>query len=724
MYLWYAWSRGDKWEKGPVTRMDLLDPDFVGRAEELTQLGELLCRARLTTVTGPGGVGKTSVALRAAAQASDHYPDGAWIVQLSGLSDPELLPNTVASALGLAEQDVRSPLDAVLDHLADLHLLLVFDTCEHLIDACASLAEAIIARAKNVTVLATSRQPLDIAGEHTYPIQPLPLPDAVRLFELRARLVAPDFEVGDDNRRVVTGICQRLDGIPLAIVLVAVRLRDLPVWELAQMVDSHFAMQVPADGAPVPRHQTLRTAIEWSYHLCSPLEQALWQRLSLFADWFDLEAIEEVCAESDPERAEALQAVYDLIDKSVVLRESASSGRYRLLDTIRGYGAERLEASGDADRWRTRHFARYLRLAVGFRDHFDTDEQMGRYHHLRDDHANIRAALEYSLGGPSSAAGAAGSAGAPGAPGTLATASDLALAGMDLVNSLALYWMISNLQREGGYWIGKVLEYFGSETTERAATLVTRGLLRSFQGYTEGSIADCREAIAITSLPSVDAPNLTARAYLHLQLSLTFSGLHAEAFAAGEEARTRLTACGDRVGLLMLDTQMGHLYQLAGQLDKALETTAHGLELLGEGSRERWLQSYLYIVSSFALFQMPGREADCAAYASQALVTKNELGDAAGIAYAMETLAWLATRAERFSRTAWLLGAADPQWRLVGSRFGGTALMEQIHQGAEDAAIAALGAERYRLLFDQGGAVPVDDVVAAATADADDLPDL
>ena len=699
--------------------MDSLDPDFVGRAEELTQLGELLCRARLITVTGPGGVGKTSVALRAASEAADDYPDGVWIVQLSGLSDPELLPHTVASALGLSEQDVRSPLDAVLDHLADLHTLLVFDTCEHLIDACASLAEAIIARAKNVTVLATSRQPLDIAGEHTYPIQPLPLPDAVRLFRLRGRLVAGDFEVGDDNRRVVTGICKRLDGIPLAIVLVAVRLRDLPVWELAQMVDGHFAMQVPADGAPVPRHQTLRTAIEWSYHLCSPLERALWQRLSLFADWFDLEAIEDVCAESDPERAEALQAVYDLIDKSVVLRESPGSGRYRLLDTIREFGAERLAASGDSSRWRDRHFARYLRLAVGFRDHFASDEQMTRYHILRGEHPNIRAALEYTLGGPTAGVGTVELAGA-GA--TVATARELTLAGMDLVNSLALYWMISSRQREGGYWLGKVLEYFGSESAERAATLVTRGLLRSFQGYVEGSIADCQEAIAIASQPAVDAPNLTARAYLHMQLSLTFSGKHAEADAAGNEARVRLTACGDRVGLLMLDTQMGHLYQLSGQLDKALDTAAHGLELLGEGSRERWLQSYLYIVSSFALFQMPGREADCAAYASQALVTKNELGDAAGIAYAMETLAWLATRAERFSRTAWLLGAADPHWRLVGSRFGGTALMEQIHQAAEDGAIAVLGAERYRSLFDQGGAVPVDDVVAAAVADADDLP--
>jgi tetratricopeptide (TPR) repeat protein len=433
-----------------------------------------------------------------------------------------------------------------------------------------------------------------------------------------------------------------------------------------------------------------------------------------------------VCAESDPERAEALQAMYDLVDKSVVLRESPSSARYRLLDTIREFGTERLTASGDAERWRGRHFARYLRLARGFRDHFASDEQMRRYHLLRDEHSNIRAALEYTLGGLDTGGGPDTSGGleSAGASAAVATINDLALAGIDLVNSLALYWMISGRLREGGYWLGKALDYFRNESTERAASLVTRGLLRSFQGYVDGSVEDCQEAIAIASLPSIDAPNLVARAYLHMQLSLTFSGKHEEADNAGNEARTRLTACGDRVGLLMLDTQMGHLYQLMGQLDKALETTAHGLALLGEGSRERWLQAYLYVVSSFALFQMPGREADCAEYASRSLAAKTELGDAAGIAYAMETLAWLATRAERFTRTAWLLGAADPHWQLVGSRFGGTALMEMIRQDSVDRATSALGPERFGELFTLGSTLPVDDVVEAAVADADDLPSL
>jgi non-specific serine/threonine protein kinase len=651
------------------------------------------------------------VALRAASEAVDGYGEGVWVVELSGLHDPVLLPNTVASALDIPEQAGASPLQAVLDHLRDLRMLLILDTCEHLIDACAGLTEAILREAPGVTVLATSRQPLDVAGEHTYPIEPLPLPDAVAMFAARASQAVPGFSLEETGLAHVTRLCRRLDCIPLAIELAAVQLRRLTPSELLQRLDRHFAALTSGDhgdsGGVAPRHQTLRRAIEWSYDLCSPLEQDLWARLSLFAGYFNLAAVEEVCAESDPERAEVLPALYGLVDKSVVLRESPSSDRYRLLDTIREFGTERLAASGPAQnsRWQHRYFRRYLRLASGFRDSFASDEQMARYHALRDEHPNIRAALEYTLGADG--------------PGDLAAADGRAQAGVDLVNALALYWMISGRLLEGGYWLGKVLAAFRDPSVERAATLATRGLLRSFQGLAEESIADCQEAISIASASG--EPGIAARGYLHMNLSMTFSGLHAEALSTGLEAQQRLTACGDRVGLLMLACQMGHLHQLTGQLDAALSTCSDGLALLGPGSCERWLQSYLYLVSSLALFQMPSRERDCAAYASQGLGMKAELGDIAGIAYAMEILGWLAARAGRFTRCAWLLGAADPLWRRVGSRFGGTALMELVHQQAREASAAAIGAFAFDSLWQAGAALPVEDVVTAAVADADNL---
>jgi predicted ATPase len=676
--------------------------DFVGRETELLHLAKLFSNARLVTVIGPGGVGKTSVSLRAAADATGYYSDGVWIVELSGLRDPELLPNTVASRLGLPEQDARQQVDAVLDHLRDRHMLLMLDTCEHLIDACAGLIEAILREAPRVTLLATSRQPLDVSGEHTFAVNPLPPHDAVELFTRRARGATPGFQVTDATAPVVAGICQRLDGIPLAIELAAVQLRRYSLRDLASRLDSHFAMNAEGEGGTIPRHQTIRRAIEWSYDLCSPLERSLWQHLSVFAGWVDLEAIEEVCAESDPERAEILAALISLVDKSVVLREQPSGDRYRLLDTIREFGAEQLAASGDEARWRGRHFDRYLRMAEGFRDNFASDEQMKRYQALHDEHANIQAALVYTLDTPEGD-------------------RDLVQAGGRLVSALAMYWMISGLMREGGYWLGKVLARFPGRDPERGAALITRGLLRSFQGDVTGSISDCREAISIAE--EIGDPWISARGYLHMNLSLTFSGDHEQSALVGAEARRRLTDNDDRLGLLMLYTQMGHLHQLAGRLDEAVATCNEGLALLGEGSAERWLQSYLLIVSSFALFQIPGREADCAAYATQALYTKSELGDIAGIAYAMEALGWLATRAGRPARCAWLLGAADPLWTRVGSRFGGTELLEDVHQGCIDAASAVLGAPRFQQLWDLGASLPVDDVVSYAVADADELPE-
>jgi predicted ATPase len=675
--------------------------DFVGRETELSHLAMLFSNARLVTVIGPGGVGKTSVSLRAAADATGCYPDGVWIVELSGLRDPELLPNTVASRLGLPEQDARQQVDAVLDHLRDRHMLLILDTCEHLVDACAGLIEAILREAPGVTLLATSRQPLDVSGEHTFAINPLPPDDAIELFTRRARDAKPGFQLTDATRPAVAGICQRLDGIPLAIELAAVQLRRYSLPDLASRLDSHFAMNAEDEGGTIPRHQTIRRAIEWSYDLCSPLERSLWQRLSVFAGWVDLEAIEEVCAESDPERTEILDALISLVDKSVVLREPLSDDRYRLLDTIREFGTERLAASsGGEARWRGRHFDRYLRLAEGFRDNFASDEQMGRYHALHDEHANIQAALVHTLDSTEGD-------------------SDLNRAGASLVSALALYWMISGLMREGGYWLGKALALFPGHDHERGVALVTRGLLRSFQGDVTGSIADCREAISIAE--EIGDRWISARAYLHMNLSLTFGGDHEQSALVGQEARRRLTENNDRVGLLMLFTQMGHLHQLAGRLDEAVATCNEGLTLLGEGSAERWLQSYLLIVSSFALFQIPGREADCAAYATQALCTKSELGDIAGIAYALETLGWLATRAGRPGRCAWLLGAADPLWSRVGSRFGGTALLEDVHQQCIGVASTAIGASRFQQLWDLGASLPVADVVSHAAADADEI---
>ena len=684
--------------------------DLVGRRDELTRLAAVLAESRLVTIVGPGGVGKTRVALAAAAQAATGYRDGPWIVELSGLRDPELLPNTVASVLGLPEQDARSALAALLEYLRERELLLILDTCEHVLDACASLAQAVAADAPSVTVLATSRQQLDMAGEHIFTVGPLPVPedgspaparaglgnradlaaladrvdggDAVELFALRAAAAAPGFTVTAENVADVIRLCRRLDGIPLAIELAAMPLRTLPLAELVERLDHRFALLSTGRPGALPRHKTLRTAIEWSYELCSAAERRLWARLSVFAGRFSLNAAEEVCAEVSLERPDVVNALIGLVDKSVVLREGE---QYRMLDTLREFGAERLEASGELASCRSRHIARYLAMAEYFGVHFADADQMDRYRELRDVHPNLRAAMEYALE----------PAGEP-HHGPLAAA-----AGAELACSLYGYWQISCLLGEGTYWLTKVLDRFTAAGPERARALVNRGFLRSFQGNIEDALDDCEAGTAMALAIGDDA--IAARGYQHTMLTLTFLGRHEEAAKVSDEARSRLRACGDVAGELMLLAQLGHLHQLAARPAESVAVCDEGLALLGAGSGEQWVTTYLHMVSGFALFQMPGREADCDAALRLALHGKQELGDVIGIAYALDVLGWLSAKTGSPARAAWLLGAADPLWERGGSvRFSGTAIMEEFHQQAAATARSALGEAEYDTQYAAG----------------------
>src|SRR3984957_17550994 len=616
--------------------------DFVGRRSELAQIAAMLERGRLVTVVGPGGVGKTRVSLVAAAQAAGNYPDGVWIVEQSGLRDPLLLPNTVASVLGLPEQDARSALDAVLEYLRDKRLLLILDTCEHLLDACAELIQAILPEAPGVTVLATSRQPLDTLGEQNFAVQPLPVPDsgtvaldrgdAVELFALRAAAAVPDFTVTAANAADVIGLCRRLDGIPLAIELAAVQLRGLALDELIKRLDHRFAVLAGGWPGALERQQTLHTAIEWSYGLCSLPERRLWTRLSVFAGTFSLAAAEEVCAEVELERGDVVNALIELVDKSVVLREGS---RYRMLDTLREFGADRLAASGEEAACRARHVGRYLGKARYFGEHFADDDQMVRYEELRETHSNVRAALEYALGDSVESA-------VPAVPAVPAEATGRWRSGLEMACALYGYWQISGMLREGEYWLNKALERFPEAGRERALALVNRGFVRSFAGEITGAPADCEEATKI-ALAIADYA-IVAGGYQHMHLTLTFLGRHDEALKVGAEARDRLRACGDRAGELIFMGQQGHLHHLAGRPLESVATCEEGLAMLGPGSGEQWLKSYLYLIYGLALFQMPGREAECEAVVREGLLGKSKLGDIVGMAYALDILGWVSLK--------------------------------------------------------------------------------
>jgi predicted ATPase len=671
---------------------------FIGRATELAQLNALLSDARLVTVTGTAGVGKTRLALRAAAQVSSRFADGVSLVELSALRDPELLPQTVAARLGLPAQDTRPGMDALLDYLGDRKLLLILDTCEHLIDACAAFAESLLEQTAGVTMLATSRQPLDIPGENACPLAPLSVPapgtaltsgDAVEFFAARAADAVPGFAVTPDNQAAVIQLCRRLAGVPLALELAAARLRAEPLDDLAGNVAELLA------------DDRLRAAIDWSYELCIPAEQALWQRLTVFAGSFDTELAGEVCSGKDVPRDDMLTTIVGLVDKSVLVRDEAEEDgrtRYRLLGTIREFGAERLAASGTRAGVRDRFIGRYLTKARYFGEHFLDDDQLKRYRQLHIDHANIRAALEYTL-----------------EDGDCQRRRD----GAELATALYGYWVISGLFQEGEHWLGRVLDIFPGPVPQRPRALVVRGYLRALQGQTDQSAADAREGIELAAVLSEEQAG--ARGYLCLNLALALAGQVDEALAAGAEARRQLTAIGDRIGLIALDTQLGHTYQLAGDIARAVGCFEDGLRLFGS-SQERWLHGYLHIMTALALLQLTGREAECAAVLRLALRCEHDMRDLTGIAFALEILGWLAAQGSQHERAAWLLGGADPLWRLAGARLANSAELEAGHLQVTERASEALGADRFRELFAAAAAEPLDDLVKAALAEPGEQP--
>ncbi len=403
--------------RGQVTgprRLGLLPAEatsFIGRTAELADITALLGTARMVTVVGPAGVGKTRLSLRAAAVAADEFSDGVWLADLAGISDPDQLRPAVAAMLGLPGDDddeTRGP--GLLGYLRDKRLLLVLDTCEHLVDACAAFADTVLRAAPGVTLLATSRQPLDAQGEHAFPLAPLPAEnDAADLFAQRAAAVLPGFTVTPQNRADVVRLCQRLDGIPLAIELAAVRLRALPLAELVSQLEDGIRLLTVSRRGTSPRHQTLRAAVEWSYQLCTPGERALWERLSVFAGTFDVSGAEQVCADDDVLRqAEIVHALVGLVDKSVVLRDAADPSRYRLLAALREFGADRLAETGGRERFLDRLADRCVAMARDFDERFrgsawahdrragDGTEvnQVTAFRRLHRDYDNIRAVLE------------------------------------------------------------------------------------------------------------------------------------------------------------------------------------------------------------------------------------------------------------------------------------------------------------------------------------------
>jgi predicted ATPase/class 3 adenylate cyclase len=427
---------------------------FIGREREIMEIIGLLENARMVSLIGPGGTGKTRLSIQVANEVLDQYPDGAWFVELAPISDPLLLPRTTSIAIGLRDEPHRPVIDMLCDYLHDKQLLLILDNCEHLVEACAELADRLLHACPQIRILATSREVVGIAGETSYLVPSLQLPDmqnlptvealsqceAVRLFIERASAATQKFRVTNDNASSIAQICHHLDGMPLAIELAAGKIRALSAGQIAQRLDDRFRLLTGGSRTAMPRHQTLQAAIEWSYDLLSPAEQTLFRRLSVFVNGWTLEAAESVCSDQDTTAKGALKAedvlelVTQLVNKSLVMTEERNSEvRYHMLETIRQFGSDKLVEANESESLRDQHlefFTRFVETADLFLRRAEQIEWLQR---LDNEHDNLRSVLQWALGKSS------------------------AEPALQLVGSLAAYWTMRCFWLEGAKWLESAL---------------------------------------------------------------------------------------------------------------------------------------------------------------------------------------------------------------------------------------------------------------------------
>ncbi|HKZ78147.1 MAG TPA: tetratricopeptide repeat protein, partial [Pyrinomonadaceae bacterium] len=451
---------------------------FISREREQDEIISLIGKNRLVTLMGVGGIGKSRLSIQTASALLNDYPNGTWLVELAPLSDPALVPQTIASTLGLIEQAGRSPLMILTDFLQAKRVLLVLDNCEHLIQACAQLAEALLHACPDLHILATSREALGIAGETLYLVPPLTTPDplhttletlphyeAVQLFVERAQSSLKGFTLIHENAPAIAQVCHRLDGIPLAIELAAARVRLLRIEEIAARLDDRFHLLTGGARTALPRHQTLQATIDWSHDLFSEPERVLLRRLAVFAGGWTLEAVESVCSGAGIETYEILDLLTQLLNKSVLIaeRRQGHDTRYRMLETIRQYAREKLWSAGEGEILRQRHLAYNVDLAERAEPKLRGPEMVMWLDRLEAEHDNIREALTWAM------------------------ESDIE-AELRLASALLWFWHIRGYKREGTGWLERALSIEEMERGERALW-PQRAMIRGKALYVAGFLS-------------------------------------------------------------------------------------------------------------------------------------------------------------------------------------------------------------------------------------------
>lgn len=675
---------------------------FVGRAAELQAVELLLVGARMVTLTGVGGVGKTRLALEIASRTAHRWSDGAWFVDLSGLTDPTLAARQVASVLDVEEQADTPVAEGLVKRLRDAELLLVIDNCEHLREACAELVNRLLTSAPRLSVLATSREALGVPGEIDVPIDPLGVPgrtdsvekasaaDAVRLFLARAHEARPGLVEDPAVLAAAAAICRDLDGLPLAIELAAARAKALSLVEIANRIGDRFRFLVSWRRLTPARHRTLRETMDWSFELLEPAERSLLGRLSVFAGGFTLDAAAAVCLDGDDDLA--LDLVGRLVHASLVVAEVRSDRmRYRLLDTVRHYAAERLAEAGEMEAIRHRHLDWCLELAERLEPALTGDSQTEAFATLEAEHDNLRAALGF------------------------VGLIDVPQRRMRLTVALTRFWYVRGYLAESRRWLEQALANADDASlplrrralTAAAAVALIQGDYTSSTALSERSLAAARE---------VGEPRLIANGLSNLGAIVLAAGDRRRAAELLEEAVQLAREVDDtRVAALAINN-LGDLRLAEGYYERAGPLFEESLALLRARGDTANLARSLFNLGAVDL--MLGRLEQARNRFRESLAFGRDAGDREDLAWCLLGFAGLLAAGGEGDRAAMLLAAAVSLLEGMGAAF--KPFERHLHDTTADRARGMVGGEAFEEARRRGAAMSLDEAIEQALAgDAD-----
>ena len=688
---------------------------FIGRKRELDEIKRLLSDARLVTLTGIGGTGKTRLALRVAAQTRRRFADGAWFVELGSVrdgdpwqrrrTDPQVLARVIVTVMGLPDQSAAPPMRLLTEHLARRRALLVLDSCEPVLPAATALVDTLLRACPGVRILATSRESLHIVGEWQRVVEPLTVPDPARrpdlstlsgyesvaLFVARARQTVAHFRLTEDNRQAVEEICHRLDGLPLAIELAAARLGTLRPQEVAEQLTDRFAMLGPAPAGTPDRQQTLRACIDWSFELCTSRERLLWARLSVFVSGFELDAAEGVCADDALPADELVDVLASLIDKSTVDRSDANGhggrARYKMLDTIRGYGGEQLGRAGEQAELRRRHRDWYTGLVARAEADWISVRQPDWLERLDRELPNIRAALQYSLAAPDGA--------------------DTALA---VAVSMRQFWFVRRLPGEGRSWLDQALARPTASTMERLKALYGSASLASMQGDLTAASTRVRQGHELAAqIGDARAHGIASAAGGLLGIASGDPAAAVDLLQRGVDALATEQAGEYLTWRVSIHAALAMAKAMRGDIDGA--AACHDVILaLCQAHDECWFSGISLYAVGLVLWKQGDLNA-AAARLKQALTRLHRINETLVTCMCLDALAWIAYDEGRHRRAATLIGAVTQLSLATGTRPAVFASLSALHQQYEQRTRNALREPAYQAAYARGVGLSLDEAV-------------